>query len=528
MKSKITSSDIFDINKKSGALILGSNRLDDYATKYLTKYCKQALIDPMPLPVEQMLKDMGLVVREVSLSSNLDVFGCCLLLDGCIDVYDCETKQYTSATFNAGTVLIDPSSVAVYGEGSKRNTLIHEALHWEKDKIYFEILEMKNKNASEKLYPILCRQSETFFKPSEGKNTKENEVRWLEWQAHRLAPRVLMPRNSFIKKSLEFIQQYKMAGNNTILSCDVLIEDLSNFFITSRESVKYRLIEVGLKDTISKLEDYEDVYEEINSKETFVKLTPVEAIKIINADSVLQRWINEGQFVYADGYLVLADRQYVIQKNGVLHLTAKAKKNLAKCVINIREQNFTTYANANKDFLGYAILGKVEGIDNRILTFHPKYQPSLICEPVEVYQAFYKQLASYDEQEEIELMKMIGDPTKSLCECLWLLMQNRKWNYPDQFNEKTGLHKNYHGKIKKNNYNNMTTNVLMAICVGMQLSLRITQNLFNKSNNKLDYYNDPDKTYVHIMETMPGLSLDDFNGILKQFGIPELGSEIKE
>jgi hypothetical protein len=55
----------------------------------------------------------------------------------------------------------------------KRNTLIHEAIHWEKDKRYFEILEIKNKSASEKLYPILCRQSETFYTPPEGKIQKK-------------------------------------------------------------------------------------------------------------------------------------------------------------------------------------------------------------------------------------------------------------------------------------------------------------------------------------------------------------------
>ena len=79
---RITSSDIFDINKKTGALILGKNRLDDYATKFLTKYCKQALVEPMPLPVDDILKEMGLKVQEVSLSTNLDVFDvvCYLIL----------------------------------------------------------------------------------------------------------------------------------------------------------------------------------------------------------------------------------------------------------------------------------------------------------------------------------------------------------------------------------------------------------------------------------------------------------------
>lgn len=528
MKSKITSSDIFDINKKSGALILGKDRLDDYATKFLTKYCKQALVEPMPLPVDDILQEMELTVKEVPLSSDLDVFGCCVLIDTHVDIYNQETRQYTSTAFNAGTVLIDPLSETAYGQGSKRNTLIHEALHWEKDKVYFEILELKNRVASEKLYPILCRQSETFFTPPEGKNTKENEVRWLEWQAHRLAPRVLMPKNSFKKKALEFIQQYNMLGDNNILSCDILIEKLSEFFITSRLSVKYRLVEVGLKDEISKFEDYEDLYAEIDRSKDYVKLTPVEAIRILDSDATLQKWIRERHFVFADGYFVLADNQYVTQKDGLLHLTPKAKKNLSKCVINIREQRITTYKNVDKDFFGYAIFRKDEGIDSRLLTFHPKFQAAEEYEDKEVYQSFVNHITSYDEQEEIELMKMMGDPTKSLCECLWFLMENRKWNYPEPFNEQTELHKNYHGKIKSNNYNNMTTNVLMAICVGMKLSLRITEKLFGKSKNKLDYYTDPDKTYIHIMETIPGLSLSDFNSLLLQCNIQELGSEIKK
>ena len=74
MKRKITPSDIFDVNKKSGALILGKNRLDDYATKFLTKYCKQALVEPMPLPVDDILEEMEHTVKEVYLSSGLEVF----------------------------------------------------------------------------------------------------------------------------------------------------------------------------------------------------------------------------------------------------------------------------------------------------------------------------------------------------------------------------------------------------------------------------------------------------------------------
>lgn len=527
MTNKPTSSDIFDINKKTGALILGKNRLDDYATKYLTKYCKKALETPMPLPVDEILQKANLTVKEVSLSRNMDIFGCCLLLNGEVEIYDHEHGTSKTVSFPAGTVLIDPYSEAIYGEGAKRNTLIHEALHWEKDKTYFEILALKNAAASEKLYPIMCRQSETFYEPPEGKKTKENEVKWLEWQAHRLAPRVLMPAEMFKKKALELIDRYQNPLKDITPSCDRLVEDLSTFFIASRVSVKFRLIEVGLLGRISDFEDFDAVFAEINNSRDLVALTPVEAYQLLSMDSFLREWVSGGQFVFADGYFVLADKKYIAAKEDGLHLTAKAKKNLVQCVINIREQKYTTYRNIQKDLLGFAVLYHVEGIDQRMLTFHPKYQVNFKYEEDDVYSAFRDHILTYDENEEIEIVKRLGDPTTSLCQCLWYLMESRKWNYPETFNDRTCLHKNYHGKIKNDKYNNMGTEVLMAICVGLRLNLRIIEKLFDKSDNKLNYYQDPDKTYIRILENMPGLSLQDFNGILKQAGIKELGSTIK-
>lgn len=527
MTNKPTSSDIFDINSKTGALILGKNRLDDYATKYLTKHCKKALETPMPLPVDEILQKSGLTVKEVSLSRNHDIFGCCMLLDGEVEIYNHEQGISKAVSFPAGTVLIDTDSEAMYGEGAKRNTLIHEALHWEKDKTYFEILALKNTTISERLYPIMCRQSETFYEPPEGKKTKENEVKWLEWQAHRLAPRVLMPAKTFKKKALELIDRYQNPLKDIIPSCDRLIEDLSTFFIVSRVSVKYRLVEVGLLGRISSFEDFDAVFAEINNSKEFVALTLVEAYQMLDLDSSLREWIGGGRFVFADGYFVLANKKYVTAKEDGLHITAKAKKNLAQCVINIREQKYTTYKNIQEDLVGYASLNRVEGIDQRLLTFHPKYQATFDYEVDEVYSAATDYLFAYDENEEIELVKMLADPTKELCQCLWYLMENRKWNYPEIFNEKTGLHKNYHGKIKNNKYNNMGTEVLMSICVGLQLPLRIIEKLFDKSENKLKYYQNPDKTYIRILETFPQLSLQHFNGLLKQEGLKELGSTIK-
>lgn len=531
MRNNFTASDIFDVNKKTGGLILGRNRLDDYASKYLSRVCREALTTPMPLPVEQILADEHLTVKDVPLSRNLDIFGCCLLLDGEVQIYDESTSSMKPQGYPAGTILIDPKYAGRYGIGAKRNTLIHEALHWEKDKRYFEILQIKNRVASEKLYPIMCRQSETYYEPSAGKNTKENEVRWLEWQAHRLAPRLLMPHDMFKKKALEIIENPE-DNDVSPLSCDTLIECISSFFLVSRSSAKYRLIEVGLEAVIAQFGDYADVYAEMLEHTDYHQLSPIEAFSLASEDSSLGEWISSGSFIYADGYFVLANPKFVTFKAGVPQLTTAAKKNLSRCVLNIREQRFADYTNACKDFEGLSYLYKAnlkaQNVDKRIYLFDPKLQVNFEnLTPTESYAAAFNSIPAYDEDEENQVLGMLGTPNKSLCQCLWFLMENRHWTAPSTFTEYTALHANYHGKIKNDNYNSMGTDVLMAICVGMKLRLCLIEEVFKKSQNKLNRFQDPNKTYYRILEQFPGISLNDFNGMLTVANLPELGTKEK-
>ena len=100
-----------------------------------------------------------------------------------------------------------------------------------------------------------------------------------------------------------------------------------------------------------------------------MKISPEEAIKLLIENSSLQKWVRNGRFVFAEGYFVLAEKQYVIKKEGRLKLTPKAQGNLSKCVNNIREHRYVTYPHMFKDFLGYTTLTKVEGVDARLLHF---------------------------------------------------------------------------------------------------------------------------------------------------------------
>lgn len=522
MRNKVSYSDIYDINKKTGALILGANRLDDYATKFLNKYCSEALINPMPIPVEKILKDMNLSIVEERLSANFDIFGCCLLLDSEVKIYNPNTKEYSEKFFKEGTILVDPVSAMLYGEGAKRNTLIHEIIHWEKDKTYFHILKYKNKRAAEKLYPIMCRQSERFYKPPAGKQTKENEVKWLEWQAHKLAPRILMPKESFRKKAEELLSKEN-------ITCYELVKEISLFFKVSQESARYRLFEVGLKKELNHIPDFDNVFEDQLEKNELVKLAAADAFELLENNEELSAWVGTGRFVFADGYFVLANEKYVKLKNGKLSLTSTAKRQLSKCVINIRVKNNVDYLMHGKDSMGKAVLWKDDGIDKRLYLFKPEDQSSLVRDPKpeDFYGYFSDALDKENIDEEIEFEKILADPTKTLCDCLWYSFRKNDWMLPEKFNDETELHKNYHGKIRSNKYNNMGKDVLWPICIGLKYSVRTIQKVFSKSENKLKELENPDRTYIRILEMMPGISLSDFNGILRARNMKELGSEIK-
>ena len=526
MANNLTRSDIYDVDPKSGALIIGTNRLDDYATKFLKKYCEKALTTPMPLPVDKMLADAKLTVKTASLSRNLDIFGCCMLLDGYVQIYDSEKDDYVPTFYPAGTLLFDPDSEWAYGEGCKRNTLIHEMIHWDKDKTYFKILERKNRKAKEELYPIMCRQSRRNFEPPSGKRTKQNEVEWLEWQAHRLAPRVLMPRDMFRQQALEYLA-------NEDISCDQLVHELAEFFIVSRMSVKIRLLEVGLETQVAKLPDYEDVFTEIHRTKDYIPISIEDAFQLLRENVIFEEWIESRGFVFVDGYFVLPDEKNITFKNGQYHLSRSAKKNLPSCVINIQEQHYKAYKYACEDLFNFAVLYKKESsVDQRIIVFSPRMKSQLQegIDEKEVRQAYMTardNLVPYDEEVEKELLRKIGDEDCTLCNCLWYLIEQRGWKTGLDFYENTKVHENYHGWIRDNKQkaNNMKSDTLMAICVGLGLRFRLTEKIYDKSENRLHYYEEPDKTRIRIMETFPGIDIVNFNRLLESANMEPLGSK---
>lgn len=74
------------------------------------------------------------------------------------------------------------------------NTIIHECVHWERHKMFFELMRL----LSHECHSISCKIIEIYGKDK----TKSTPLDWIEWQANTLAPKILMP----VSTTKKFIQ----------------------------------------------------------------------------------------------------------------------------------------------------------------------------------------------------------------------------------------------------------------------------------------------------------------------------------
>lgn len=513
--------DVYDINKKTGALILGENRLDDYAEKYLTKHYPKALETPMAIPVEELAKESGLQIKEAQLSASSDVFACCVLVDGEVSIYDPATGECTPRFYPAGTILVDPTSEWSMGEGARRNALMHEILHWEKDRTFFQIHHARLAATGGSLAPMKSRVSTTFFTPSVKSRRKETELQWLEWQAHRLAPRVLMPRPTFTSAANDILD------SSPNLSCSTLLDQLAAIFEVSRSAVKYRLLEVGLKSRIAKLADYERVYSFMDEgKEDFTALGYQDAAVLLSGHPRLRRWVQAGDYIFIEGYFVKNSTRYVrIDAHGTYRLKPAAKKSPAKAFLCIQSVVTKDYVGLDKDLDSLFHLEHRQGVDKRIIYIDPAHQATPDGHDDQKVFASAAGTTNSILEDTARLDDIVGDPHSSLCQTIANLLKYREVRYPRTFTERTDLHDALFNRIQNDTVPTMKRETLMALAIGLGLNAYATIKLMEKAQIHLNRDMRPDSVYLLMLERFPGISIYNANGILEAHGIEPLGSK---
>ncbi len=180
------------IEQKSLVPVISKSQFDSVATEFLTEYCPEALLKPMAVPIVDIAKKkMGLrIIAEYRLSEDFSIYGQICFTSGMIPIYDRDEDEYRDIKVRRGTILIDPDTLRERNIGCLHNTVAHECVHWYKHRNYHLYNSgTGNQKAIAYRYPIIKRD-ERF-------QEEWDDIDWMEWQANGIAPRILMPIQTF-------------------------------------------------------------------------------------------------------------------------------------------------------------------------------------------------------------------------------------------------------------------------------------------------------------------------------------------
>jgi|GEM_PF-987362 len=487
---------------KSFVPYISEESLDHHATEFLKKYCPQALETPMPLPIEDIVKAMGLKVKVGNLKGG--AFGRCYFADK-----EIKKKDGTKGIIRRGTILCDDDAFFLSGIGSTNNTIIHECVHWEYHRRFFALMRLLDPSLS----AIVCTTLEEDVKGSK-KNTED--FRWMEWQANALAPRILMPAD-MMKLKYEQIKAEVVASGETDLReiYKQTINKLADFFQVTITSVKIRLIELGY-NYLKGIHDYVDnnptkpyLYnaKEIKPNQIFsAGLYDVVASGIVNSD--LKTCLQAKTIVYASGFFVINNKKYTYKDpiTGRQELTDYALEHMDECCLvfdaepkekrsfDDRYYSMCFLCRSQNSQEAYTRTVKSNDFNNRQL------RKSLeLCDVIE------------ENQEALELVKQLVGEFKDM---LQLLMNN--YGYSNREMKKyTGIDDH---KIAAflNGSKEPTKYEVVAIVAGMQLHPVVAEHFISKSGFNLTTTIERDAMYRFLINQCYEEGLDSWNQRLRE------------
>lgn len=223
------------LESKSLVPVIPKNMFDAVATEFLKKYCPEAIEKPMAVPILDIAKKkMGLkIIPDFRLSEDFSVYGQMCFTSGKVPVYIRESDEYIDINVKRGTMLIDPDTLFERNIGCLNNTIAHECVHWYKHRNY----HMHSKGAG--IDYVYQNYSDNF---DESNQLKWSDNDWMEWQAIGIAPKILMPIQTFDTVVNNIIDLSKSKN----LSLWAVAEKVADFYKVSKTSAQIRIKELGL------------------------------------------------------------------------------------------------------------------------------------------------------------------------------------------------------------------------------------------------------------------------------------------
>lgn len=462
------------------------------AERFLTKYeYANAIENPQRIDIRTIVsKDMSLdIVDTEKLSPDYSVQGIIAFSAGIVEVYDLDERGYVGYEAETPTVLIDYDlSNTVY----MNLILAHEAFHWYKHRHYFIY---RNTHDSGSEFAFRCDKK---YAQSNAKSDWSDEQK-MEWQARKIAPMILMPKKSLIKKVYELTKWQRGEASIGIEQERCLINDIASFYGVTAYVAAKRMSDIGY--FLSVEHSYSNCVSNSGNKRKWerkpeYRITKKEAFELYCINEVFRDFLDSGMFRYSG-----------------FGITTR---------IQTRGLDSIDYLAFNKVIKPVAECETVKGVMfHKNQTYEEKHSFRNTPQNAELYN----KLQAY-EQQFYRIHNRNITNAKTGNELLFQYMQDAKWN-TSIFQEKTLLGPMDYTRIQKKDYR-FKVPAYVAMAVGLCLSIQEFQEVLQQVGLNLIRGDKQHDAYAFLLATMNGASIDECNAFLESIGVETLGTHERE
>ena len=490
--------------------------LDKHAERFLEKYCPRALEEPMPLPIKEIVENMGLTVYHAPLPDG--IFGRTYFNDANVEVFTNKTCLETEdRTICPGTILVNPDVVFMRNIGSTNNTVIHECVHWDKHYKFFELQKLLNPD----IQAISCAVVEDYKKKS---NELEDELSWMEWQANALAPKILIPAKTGKAKLSEILNRLHRAYRGRLRDgyvMELAISEFADFFKVSTTAAKIRAVELGFEQAAG-------VFNFVDGKNyppfSFKKgsLKKGQTFVIDRNNVIIQSLLNPDlsediaarRFIHAGGLLVINDPQYVsIVEDSEPTLTEYALEHVDECCLVFDR---TTRVSTQYDDSFYRICFLCRDADSKSFveaSFNPKEGKN------EDVQKRAREMAAIAAEAK-RVADILAEVPSSFCGTLDYHIKRRGYTN-EKMEERTGISSRMIQDYRKKKDSNITLQSVLALCIGLNLQPAFSYDLILKAGFNIMTAKDEHLIYRYLIEHHHMENIFMWNEKLQDAGIPQ-------
>lgn len=492
---------------------LYAKNLDREAEAFLEMYYPEALEKPMALDMDTLLENMALTKRYAPLPNN--IFGMTYFDGADIEVCDRNGDNPHSETIEPGTVLINPDVSFMRNVGSENNTVVHECVHWDRHSKFFELQKLLNDD----LRAIRCETVEEY---SHTTKDIDKALKWMEWQANALAPRILMPARTTKEKLNEILKRQRKQWPDVrhAVIMEMAIMELANFFDVSFFAAKLRAIDLGFDEAEGTQVYVDGKYHvpfsfkrgSLKKNQTFI-VDPKNALVESNMNPELSELVHFGAITYANCMFVINDPKYVTKnEKGSLALTDYALDHVDECCL-IFERKTRVSDKYDDSFYRQCFLCR--DIDSSHLV-ETKYDPDQVSNQNKAERAREIQKS---KNAMAEIAKHLNKVPGLFNEALAYHMK-RKGLTDEELEGRCKISSRQIGDYRRKPDLNITLESVMALCIGMNLQTYYCEDLISKAGHTLRL-TERDMVYRELIEHHTDENIDMWNETLADFGLEQ-------